>query len=102
MVFLDYLSLLFLTVAVFFYIAGTVALFRFPDLYTRLHALTKADNVGLGFTVMAVGLQAEAWMEIFKLGLIWIMVLITSACVCFLIANEGRRRGVTAWTRGAS
>lgn len=100
MVFLDYLSLLFFIVAVFFYIAGTVALFRFPDLYTRLHALTKADNVGLGFTVLAVALQAEAWTEVFKLGLIWVMVLISSACVCFLIANEGCRRGVPAWTRG--
>lgn len=102
MTFLDYVSFLFLVVAVFFFVAGTVALFRFPDIYTRLHALTKADNVGLGFMVMAVALQAEAWTEIFKLGLIWVMVLLTSACVCFLIANEGRRRGVPAWTRGAS
>jgi multicomponent Na+:H+ antiporter subunit G len=91
-----------LLVGALFFFSGTLGLLRFPDVYTRLHALTKADNVGLGFTVMAVGLQAEAWTEIFKLGLIWVMVLITSACVCFLIANEGRRRGVTAWTRGAS
>ena len=98
----DYLSILFLVVAVFFYVAGTVALFRFPDVYSRLHALTKADNVGLGFTVLAVALQAEGWMEIFKLGLIWVMVLITSACVSCLIASEGRRRGLPAWTRGAS
>lgn len=98
----DYLSLLFLLLAVFFFAAGTLALFRFPDIYTRLHALTKADNVGLGFTVIAVALQADGWMDIFKLALIWIMVLITSACVCFLVANEARRRGLPVWKRSES
>jgi len=93
------LSSLLLIVAVFFFGAGTVALIRFPDLYCRLHALTKADNVGLGFTTLAIALHADHWMEVFKLGLIWIMVLVTSACVCFLIANEAKRRGVPEWSR---
>ena len=29
----------------FFFLAGTVGVLRFPDVYTRLHAVTKADNV---------------------------------------------------------
>jgi multicomponent Na+:H+ antiporter subunit G len=37
----------------FFYLAGTVGLLRFPDAYTRLHALTKADNLGLALIVSA-------------------------------------------------
>lgn len=41
-----------------FYLAGTVGLMRFPDVYTRLHALTKADNLGLGFVVLGLALQA--------------------------------------------
>jgi len=32
----------------FFFLAGTVGLLRFPDVHSRLHALTKADNLGLG------------------------------------------------------
>ena len=38
--------------------AGTVALLRFPDTLTRLHALTKADNLGLGLVVLGLVLQA--------------------------------------------
>lgn len=97
---LDWLSLVLLVLSIFFFVAGTAALVRFPDLYSRLHALTKADNVGLGFTVLAVALHADSWLEVLKLGLVWIMVLVTSACVCFLIANEGRRRGVSVWKGG--
>ena len=95
---LDWFSCALLIAAFFFFLAGTVALFRFPDLYSRLHALTKADNVGLGFTVIAMALQASSWLDLFKLALIWLTVLVTSACISFLIANEARRRGVRAWS----
>ena len=95
----DGISLGLLAIALFFFIAGTVGLLRFPDLYCRLHALTKADNVGLGFTVLALMFQADGWAEVFKLGLIWVMVLVASTCVGFLIANEARRRGRQPWTR---
>lgn len=96
---LDVLTALLLVAALFFFVAGTVGLLRFPDLYSRLHALTKADNVGLGLTVLALMLQAESWLEVFKLALTWVMVLAASATVCFLVGNEAYRRGLKPWTR---
>lgn len=94
---LDALTGVLLVAALFFFLAGTVALIRFPDLYTRLHALTKADNLGLGLAVLALMLQAEHWTEVFRLGLIWFLVLTASATVCFLIGNEAHRRGQEPW-----
>ena len=38
---LDWLSVAAVVAGVFFFFAGTVALLRFPDSLTRLHALTK-------------------------------------------------------------
>ena len=96
--FLDLLTGILLLAGMGFFIAGTVGLVRFPDLYTRLHALTKADNVGLGLTVAALMLQAEDWSEVLKLGLIWVSILAASATVCFLIGSEALRRGVKPWT----
>ena len=49
---LDLFSLLAIGAGVFFFFAGTVALLRFPDSLSRLHALTKADNLGLGLVVL--------------------------------------------------
>jgi formate hydrogenlyase subunit 3/multisubunit Na+/H+ antiporter MnhD subunit len=40
----------------FFFLAGTVGLLRFPDTLTRLHALTKADNLGLGLIMRGITL----------------------------------------------
>lgn len=102
MILVDILTGLLLAAALCFFIAGSIGLLRFPDLYSRLHALTKADNVGLGLTMVALMLQAGHWTEVFKLGLIWILVLSASATVCFLIGNEAYRRGQKPWTNPAS
>ena len=45
---LNVFSVAAISLGVFFFLAGTVGLLRFPDTLTRLHALTKADNLGLG------------------------------------------------------
>lgn len=80
-----------------FFLSGTVGLLRFPDIYTRLHALTKADNVGLGLVTMGAMLQAESWVIALKLLLIWLLILVTSATSCHLVARAALRRGIRPW-----
>jgi len=41
-------------IGAFFFLAGTVGLLRFPDTITRLHASTKADNLGLGLIILGL------------------------------------------------
>ena len=94
----DLLATLLLLVGLFFFTAGTVGLIRLPDLPSRLHALTKADNVGLGFVVLALMVRADNWVTVFKLALIWILVLFAGATVCFLLAERWRRAGDTEGT----
>lgn len=83
----------------FFFFAGTVGLLRFPDIYTRLHALTKAENVGLGLTLLGLTLQAESAAVAFKLLAIWLLVQIAAASVAHLIAQSALRKGVQVWKR---
>lgn len=80
-----------------FFLAGTIGLLRFPDVYTRLHALAKVDNVGLGFTVLGLMTQADDIASATKLLLIWPLVLAASATVSFLIARRACRRGLVYW-----
>jgi multicomponent Na+:H+ antiporter subunit G len=79
----------------FFFIAGTIGLLRFPDVYCRLHALTKADNLGLGLIVIGLLPQTTDMYQTFKLLFIWLLVLFASATSCHLIArHEFRKRPV--------
>ena len=95
----DYLSAVLLIAGAMFFLAGTLGLLRFPDVYTRLHALTKADNLGLGLTVAGLLLQAESWTAAGKLLLIWLLVLLAGASVAHLVARGALHRGVRLWKR---
>jgi len=81
-----------------FYLAGTVGLLRFPDVYTRLHALTKADNLGLGFLVLGLALQATSLAAALKLLLVWPLVLAASAAVSYAIVRRARALGIAPAT----
>lgn len=86
----DWIAAIFFTSGCFFFLAGAVGLVRFPDVLTRLHALTKADNVGLGMIALGSMLLADSWAVVLKIALVWIIVLISSATTSYLIADYAR------------
>ncbi len=97
---LDWLAMVLLLAGAFFFLAGTVGLLRFPDVYSRLHALAKADNLGLGCVLMGLSLQAESLVTALKLLLVWPLVLAASAGVGFAIARRARALGIQPWRKG--
>jgi multicomponent Na+:H+ antiporter subunit G len=79
-----------------FFMAGTVGLLRFPDTLTRLHALTKADNVGLGLVVLGLLPHVGGLLNALKLVTIWFIVQFSAAIVTQLIAGVVRQDGPQA------
>ena len=76
-----------------FFLAGTVGLLRFPDPLSRLHALTKADNLGLGLVVLGLLPQVEGWLGALRLLAVWLLVLLAGATAAQLIARAAHRAG---------
>lgn len=97
---LDAATVLLISLGLVFFTAGTAGLLRFPDVFTRLHALTKADNLGLGMVAAGVALQNGSWATWVKLLLIWLVVMLASATVCFLVARRALADGAEPWRRG--
>ncbi|MGD8842020.1 MAG: monovalent cation/H(+) antiporter subunit G [Gammaproteobacteria bacterium] len=89
---IDGISSLLVVCGLGFYLAGSIGLLRLPDLYSRLHALTKADNLGLGLLTAGIALHAHDLLLAFKLLLVWLAVLVASATSSHLIAQHARRR----------
>ena len=89
---IDILSSILIVAGVFFYLAGSIGLLRLPDLYSRLHALTKADNLGLGLLIAGLALHSQDLFIMLKLLLIWLAVLAASATSAHLIARQARRQ----------
>ena len=84
---LDALTVVAVGAGLFFFLAGTVGLLRFPDTLTRLHALTKADNLALGLVVLGLLPRADGLASALKLICVWLIVLVSSAAVSQLIAR---------------
>ncbi|GAB3059430.1 cation:proton antiporter [Sediminivirga luteola] len=108
---LDIVIIALLAAGTAFVAVGTVGLLRFPDLATRLHAVAKADNLGLGLIVAALVVhvlrEASApddpagWGVALKLLLIWLLALLGTAANSHLLAvpppgktdGKGKERG---------
>jgi multicomponent Na+:H+ antiporter subunit G len=76
-----------------FFLAGTVGLLRFPDTLTRLHALTKVDNLGLGLIVLGLLPQTNSLLFAVKLVSVWLLVQLSGAIVTQLIAGAVHQHG---------
>lgn len=98
---IDGLVIALLAVGAVMMVVGTVGILRFPDLATRLHAVAKADNLGLGFIVVALIIHTFAHRPddaspagvALKLALIWILALIGTAANSHLLAGHRRSAG---------
>jgi multicomponent Na+:H+ antiporter subunit G len=87
----DATTIALLLASAFFFLAGTLGVLRFPDALARLHAITKADNLGLGLLVAGLALQAESLAVAAKLVLIWVTALLASATTAYLIGGAAIR-----------
>jgi multicomponent Na+:H+ antiporter subunit G len=92
---LNFITTLLMFTGVLFYFAGTIGLLRFPDVFSRLHGLTKADNLGLGLIIFGALLQAPSLYSALQLLLIWLLTMASSAACCFLIARYAHKRSTT-------
>jgi len=86
------LTVILVSIGLVFFLAGSVGLLRFPDLHSRLHALTKADNLGLGLIALGVAFQFVEPYAIVKLVLVWMLAVLAAASVAQLIARSALDR----------
>ncbi len=76
-----------------FYLAGTVGLLRFPDVFSRLHALTKADNLGLLLVCTGLAVLEASWRVALLLASIWLLGLLAATVSAYLIARHAHHAG---------
>jgi multicomponent Na+:H+ antiporter subunit G len=76
-----------------FVVAGSVGVLRFGDARSRLHAVTKADNLGLGLVVAGLAIPDGSPIVAIKLLLIWVLAMLASTTAAYLIAHHVLRTG---------
>lgn len=92
---IDLFTMLAISAGAVLFMAGTLGLLRFPDTLTRLHALTKVDNLGLGLVMLGL-MPQMGWFAAAKLLAVWFLVQLSGAIVTQIIgrsvSGEGKPR----------
>ena len=71
---------------------ATIGVLRFPDLLTRLHALTNADNVGLALCVIGLSLIGGDPAAAAIMLIVWSCVMFSGASAAHLVARRHLER----------
>jgi multicomponent Na+:H+ antiporter subunit G len=99
----DVLTLVSVSLGALFFAAGLIGMIRFPNALSRLHALSKVDNVGLGLVIIGLLPQASWPYGMLKLTALWLVVLIAGGAVGQMLAGAihaeaiGMRDGTGQW-----
>jgi len=96
---IEILTVLFLSLGTLFFLIGTIALLRFPDVYTRLHGVTKCDTLGLGLILVGLILHEGATLASVKMVFIIVFVFITGPTAAHALVRAAYKHGVKLWER---
>jgi multicomponent Na+:H+ antiporter subunit G len=73
---------------------AALGLLRFPDVYTRLHAASKAGTLGAGLILLAAGVASGDWSTAVRCVLGLIFIVITSPVSAHLLARAALLEGI--------
>lgn len=99
---LDIIIIICLLGGTFFIFSTSIGILRFPDIFTRLHAATKAGTLGVaGIMIGAfLYLYVENGIVSGKLILGIIFVLLTAPVSGHMISRAAYHSGIKPWSRG--
>ena len=72
---------------------GTLGLYRFPDPYTRMHAVGVGDTLGVGLAVLSFFLLSPLWVVRLKLIIVLILFWLINPTMTHLVAKAGLIHG---------
>lgn len=73
---------------------GVLGLFRFPDPYTRMHAVGMGDTLGVGLIGIGLILLSPSWLLKLKLIVILLLFWAINPTSSHLVAKAGLIHGV--------
>ena len=84
---LDVLSWIFLLGGAIFLLVGAIGALRFPDFYTRLHAVSVCDTMGAGLVLVGLMLQGGLSLVTVKLLLMFYFLIFTGPTAVHALAE---------------
>ena len=78
----------------FFTVVGAFGLVRMPEVFTRMHAASVTDTLGVGFLILGMGLQAGLSLVTLKLVFLLALFVFTGPVVTHALAQACLHEGI--------
>lgn len=94
MTIVDLVSAVMLAGGSFFLIVGAIGLIRMPDVFTRMHAVSVSETMGVGLILGGLMVQGGFTLITFKLVCLFLLLFFTSPVASHAIARAAMADGV--------
>lgn len=91
------LTIIFVILGTFFMFIGSVGVVRLPDFYTRSHATSKSDTLGIMLIITGLIFYEGLDMDSLKLLIVFIIVAIANPVGAHALARAALKFGVKPW-----
>jgi len=91
---IEYASWVLILLGSFFTVVGALGIVRMPEIFTRMHAASVTDTLGVGFLILGMGLQAGFGLVTLKLVFLMALFLFTAPVVTHALAQACLHEGI--------
>jgi len=84
-------------IGAFFALAASIGILRLPDLYTRMHAASKAGTLGSGVMLIALAIYAPGHSTVTRALAAVLFFLLTAPISAHLLAKAAHAAGYRLW-----
>ncbi|MCS7063925.1 MAG: monovalent cation/H(+) antiporter subunit G [Methylacidiphilales bacterium] len=81
-----------MTLGVIFMVIAALGILRFPDLFSRMHAASKASTLGISLVLLAFALSQPTPQTFIKAALAMLFIFLTTPVACHLLSRAVLRR----------
>ena len=94
---MDIIGIILVSIGVLFLILGSIGILKFPDLFNRMQAGTKATTFGAMFSVLGVGFLEPSWLP--KTLIIVLFILISNPVSSHALARSAYKKESKLWEK---
>lgn len=83
-----------IAIGAFFYLVGAIGIYRMPDVFTRMHAASVSETLGVAFLLVGMMFLAGVSLVTVKLAIILGIILFTSPIATHALAQAALNEGI--------
>ena len=89
----------FIGIGLFFALVSAVGLLRLPDFFSRVHAVSKTETIGIGLVLLGLAFHTAFDLVSIKLALAALFVFLANPIGAHLLTRAAVKGGTMPWTR---